>query len=209
MPLATAKDVITQVPWSVEAPRLPAMVGSETLAMVVSSTCMKVPSAKAIAVIASCPPFSGGSAALPGALMSGAVLGQDALDQGIGRGTAVVAGIAAHLVRQAHRADRGARSVGDVDARLDRQADAQRMRLELLGVERDAHRHALHDLDPVARRVLRRQQSKRAAAARAKAHDPAMIGDAAIDVGGDRDRLADAHVLELAFLEVRIDPHGL
>ena len=47
MPLATAKEVITQVPWSVLTPRLPAMVGIETLAMVVSSTCMKVPSASA------------------------------------------------------------------------------------------------------------------------------------------------------------------
>ena len=45
--------MITQVPLSVETPRLPAIVGSETLAMVPSSTCMKVPSASAIAVIAS------------------------------------------------------------------------------------------------------------------------------------------------------------
>ena len=56
MPFDTAKDVMTQVPWSVLAPRLPAMVGSDTLAIVVSSTCMKVPSASAIAVIASCVP---------------------------------------------------------------------------------------------------------------------------------------------------------
>src|SRR5882672_77913 len=48
MPLATANEVITQVPWSGEAPRLPEMVGMATLAMVVSSTCMKVPSASAI-----------------------------------------------------------------------------------------------------------------------------------------------------------------
>jgi hypothetical protein len=44
MPLATTKEVMIQVDWSVEAPRLPAMVGSETLAMVVSSTCMMVAS---------------------------------------------------------------------------------------------------------------------------------------------------------------------
>jgi hypothetical protein len=38
------------------------MVGSETLAMVVSSTCMKVPSASASAVIASGMPVMGGGA---------------------------------------------------------------------------------------------------------------------------------------------------
>src|SRR5690348_3086623 len=42
--LATVNDVMTQTDWSWLAPRLPAMVGSETLAIVRSSTCMKVPS---------------------------------------------------------------------------------------------------------------------------------------------------------------------
>src|SRR5581483_6637988 len=42
--LATVKEVITHTDWFWLAPRLPAMVGSETLAMVRSSTCMKVPS---------------------------------------------------------------------------------------------------------------------------------------------------------------------
>ena len=59
MPLETAKAVITQVPWSGLTPRLPAMVGSETLAMVESSTCMKVPSASISAVIASGAPVMG------------------------------------------------------------------------------------------------------------------------------------------------------
>src|SRR6202012_3994992 len=63
MPLATAKAVITQVPWSEDTPRLPEMVGSETLAMVESSTCMKVPAASISAVMASWPPFSGASVA--------------------------------------------------------------------------------------------------------------------------------------------------
>ena len=95
MPLATAKAVITQVPWSVETPRLPAMVGSETLAMVESSTCMKVPNASANAVIASGPPFSGATAAgAAGARASAvveladirSVLRQDFGDQRIGDG---------------------------------------------------------------------------------------------------------------------------
>src|SRR6185437_5005946 len=42
--LATVNEVMTQTDWSWLAPRLPAIVGSETLAMVRSSTCMKVPS---------------------------------------------------------------------------------------------------------------------------------------------------------------------
>src|SRR5262249_15130493 len=44
-PFDMAKRVMIQVPWSVLTPRLPEMVGMETLAMVESSTCMKVPSA--------------------------------------------------------------------------------------------------------------------------------------------------------------------
>src|SRR3569832_1854216 len=69
MPFDTANDVITQVPWSVEAPRLPAMVGSETLAMVVSSTNKMVPSASAMAVGAGGRPGGGAGAAGPGARM--------------------------------------------------------------------------------------------------------------------------------------------
>ncbi len=42
--LLTANEVITQVLCSELTPRLPAMVGSATLAIVVSSTCMKVAS---------------------------------------------------------------------------------------------------------------------------------------------------------------------
>jgi len=44
MALLTANEVITQVLWFTLTPRLPAMVGNDTLAMVVSSTCMKVAS---------------------------------------------------------------------------------------------------------------------------------------------------------------------
>src|SRR5690606_9762729 len=40
MALATAKEVMTQVPWLVLTPRSPEMVGSDTLAIEVSSTFM-------------------------------------------------------------------------------------------------------------------------------------------------------------------------
>src|SRR5690606_20737358 len=46
MALLTAKEVITQVAWLALAPRLPEMVGRDTLAMVVSSTCMNEASAR-------------------------------------------------------------------------------------------------------------------------------------------------------------------
>ncbi len=46
--MLTANEVITQVLWSLLTPRLPAMVGNDTLAIVVSSTCMKVASDRPI-----------------------------------------------------------------------------------------------------------------------------------------------------------------
>jgi hypothetical protein len=59
MPLATANEVMTQVPWLELTPKLPAIVGIDTLAIVPSSTCMKVPSARAIEVTASIMPVIG------------------------------------------------------------------------------------------------------------------------------------------------------
>jgi hypothetical protein len=54
---------MTQVPCEVETPRLPAMVGTDTLAMVESSTCMKVPRASAMAVTPSVTPVKGAAPA--------------------------------------------------------------------------------------------------------------------------------------------------
>ncbi len=49
--------------------------------------------------------------------------------------------------------------------------------------------------------------SAKALPRRRRALDMAVIGDAAaIDIGGHRHRLADAHVRELHFLEIGIDP---
>ncbi len=50
--MLTANEVITQVLWLLLTPRLPAIVGSDTLAMVVSSTCMKVASDRPIVLSA-------------------------------------------------------------------------------------------------------------------------------------------------------------
>ena len=79
---------------------------------------------------------------------------------------------------------------------------------QLLRIERDAHRHALHHLDPVAGGVLRRQQREGRAGAGAQADHLAVVLDvAAVDVGMQRHRLADAHAAQLHFLEVGVDPH--
>ena len=56
----TANEVITHVAWLALPPRLPEMVGNETLAMVVSSTCMKLASASPSVVNAT---FGGRNAA--------------------------------------------------------------------------------------------------------------------------------------------------
>ena len=78
---------------------------------------------------------------------------------------------------------------------------------QLLRIQLDAHRHALHDLDPVAAGVLRRQQRERAAGAEAEAGDLAVVFDiAAVEVGMHFDRLADAHLGQLGFLEVGFHP---
>ena len=76
---------------------------------------------------------------------------------------------------------------------------------ELLRVERDANGQALDDLDPVARRVLRRDDGERRSRAAAQAHDRAVEHDGrAVEIRCERHGFADAHARELALLEVRI-----
>ena len=62
MALATPKEVITQVPWSGETPRSPAIAGIDTLAMDVSRTFMNVASDSAIVPTTRAAPLSGGAA---------------------------------------------------------------------------------------------------------------------------------------------------
>src|SRR3546814_3178048 len=50
-----------------------------------------------------------------------------------------------------------------VDCRVHREPNAKRMGSEFGGIELDAHREPLNDLDPVARRVLGRDRCKRRA----------------------------------------------
>jgi len=94
-----------------------------------------------------------------------------------------------------------------IDAHFHREPDLQGMRPQLRGVEGDAHGHALHDLDPVAGRVLGRKQREGAAGSGAEAGELAVVFDrAAIGVGDELHRLPGAEVGELAFLEVRVHP---
>ncbi len=73
-PFATANEVMTQVPWSELTPRSPLIVGMDTFAIEVSSTCMKVPSARATAVTALVAPLSVGASATMAAF---ALMGRD------------------------------------------------------------------------------------------------------------------------------------
>jgi hypothetical protein len=95
-----------------------------------------------------------------------------------------------------------------VDVRFHRKADLQRMLLELVGLERDAHRNTLDHLDPVSCRVLGGKQGERGARARAKTNDLAVIRDtASVNVSSQGHRLAHPNVRKLRFLEVSVDPH--
>src|SRR5690606_36324533 len=99
--LLTANEVITQVAWLALAPRLPAMVGSDTLAIVVSSTCMNVASDRPIvasarlggrnpAIVVAVGPRIGPALAvvadIDGSAVAGEVLADDLADQRVGLG---------------------------------------------------------------------------------------------------------------------------
>src|SRR5690349_23464792 len=100
------------------------MLGTDTFAIVMSSTAMKFAAASTIAASHSIPPVSGASNATAVCL----VLDMSGL-----------------LVHAGTCVDRG----------VHREPDLQRTGSKLGGVELDAHRHALHDLDPVSGCVLR------------------------------------------------------
>ena len=110
MPLATTKEVMIQVDWSVEAPRSPAMVGSETLAMVVSSTWVKVPMASAKAVTASAPHRADGASSGPSLTVRAVCTPGFALTSASTWAVDILAGLAPHHA--------GHRRAGDTRAGL-------------------------------------------------------------------------------------------
>src|ERR1700754_5189343 len=111
---------MAQVPSLTDTAMLPAIWGTETLTMVMSSTAMKLAIAKTPIAAANARPLRCAGPAL--VLIASAA-------------------IVRLLVRQA-------------DFGGHRQTDAQRMLIQFLGIDRDAHRQTLHHLDPVAGRVL-------------------------------------------------------
>src|SRR6185369_5918808 len=117
-----------QVPWSSVIPRLPAMCGTETLAMVRSRITMKLLSAMTSPARNCRRGESGQGFAGEAPPTLAAVSGEVAI------------GLAA----------------GQIDLDLGGQTHAQRVRSQFLGVERDPDRQALDHLDPVAGRILRR-----------------------------------------------------
>ena len=97
--------------------------------------------------------------------------------------------------------------VAHVNLSIHRQAHPQRVVGNLFRIQRNAHRHALHDLDPVAGGILRRQQRKRRARAHAETCNRAFVFNLlAVQVSHQRHRLANPDVAQLDFLEVGIDP---
>ena len=170
------------------------MLGSATLAIVVSSTCMIV--ASMIETVIS--PLFATAGAAPAAVV--ALIAR------------VSYSVAATAVPPRPTADsaavsevRQAADVAGVD--LDRGAHAGAQRRHVLaGIELDADRHALHDLDPVAGGVLRRQQRELRAGAGADRGDGALERPLAVGVDRQAHRLARRHVGEVGLLVVRLDP---
>src|SRR5581483_4075665 len=153
MAFATANEVMVHVPWLGETPRSPAMAGMETLAIDVSSTFMNVARPTASDAATRAPPSSGagalaGAASATGGLracretLRSGVLGDDPLDALVGlrlgdiERLGLVRGLVAYQALQPRRA-----ALVGIDIDFHRQADLQRMLLELLTLEHDAHRH--------------------------------------------------------------------
>src|SRR3989442_4243432 len=189
--LATRYDVSTHVASSIVTERLPAMCGSDTFTTVVSSTSMKVANITAIAMI-------------HGLTCRGCSLIRCAEGTQRTRRTqrqrSVKAGnplcvLCVHCVDSAcvYGWDHG-------------HPGPQQMVRVLRTVEDDLHRHALHDLDEVAGRVLRRQQTEARTRRAGDAVHLAVELSSAERVDVHLHALAGTHVLQLRLLEVGCHP---
>src|SRR6185503_21306718 len=79
----------------------------------------------------------------------------------------------------------------------------------LTGIETDANRNALHDLDVVAGRIVGRQQAESRAGRRGQTLNLSIERLATVRVSTNRDALAGTDVFDLRLLEVRRDPDTL
>jgi len=96
--------------------------------------------------------------------------------------------------------------VPGVDVDLDTHPGAQRGPAFIAGVDAHAQRNALHDLDPVAAGVLRRQKLKLLRCCRADALDRAVPFQIRIRVHVYRDQLAGQYMRQFGLFRIRIDP---
>src|SRR5215510_14886689 len=143
---------MTQVPWLELMPKLPAMLGTDTLAMVMSSTAMKLAPASTMATSHSIAPLRGAS---PFSAFSNSVITLSLSSIYLSTTTA------------------------GIDGRFHGQPHLQRPGRELGRVDADADRHALHHLDPVAGGVLRGDGREGRTGAARQSLDHAVIGHGA------------------------------
>src|SRR5258708_28189154 len=130
---------MTQAIWSWLAANVPCMCGNATTAMVQSIEYRKLASPTEAVIRAGC---------FDALTMSAAIAGEGGSRHEEARQPAFVDEFL-------HGARQPARPAGIHD-HVDRHAGAQLLRLARRLFDPDAHPHALHDLYPVARRVLRR-----------------------------------------------------
>src|SRR5262245_14004683 len=120
---------MAQVPSDGLTPRLPAIDGTDTFTMVMSSTSMKVENATAKVSRASATPFKGAGRAAGTALMSVGEIGRDdrvGFAVGAGEIAGVHGGFGHGGLRRRLRQHR-TRAVDDANLHRRRQTDAQRM----------------------------------------------------------------------------------
>ena len=95
----------------------------------------------------------------------------------------------------------------ETDVGNNRRADEQRLLVRIVIFKLDADRQPLHDLDEVARGVLRRQQCEGRSGPHREAGDPAVEHlPVAVHVDIEIDGLADAQIAQLRLLEIGVDP---
>src|ERR1700691_3043194 len=93
-----------------------------------------------------------------------------------------------------------------VDGGLDAQSGLPRHSGELIGLELQAYGHALHDLDPVAGCILRRQERELRPGARTQAGDTRLEAPSGIRINANLGGLTWPHVGQLIFLEIGLNP---
>src|ERR1700733_2956906 len=93
-----------------------------------------------------------------------------------------------------------------IDIDLDTHAGAQRRQFLVAGIDAHAHRHALHDLHPIAAGILRRQQREFLRRRGTDALHGAVPDGVRISINRHRDRLPGLHISQLRFFRIGADP---